>query len=105
MAHGVIFFEIYVFGSVRVAYFFTHSREASSLVDHVYDATLALYHPSFQIKVWDIVHNFVTGYGEKGECHSMPHILFKVTHGLISLFKNAHVLFLVSLFWIIFFDF
>ena len=30
---GIFFFEIYVFGSVRVAHFFTHSREAPSLED------------------------------------------------------------------------
>ena len=66
LAHGNILFERYVFESLRDAHFFTHSREAPSLVDNVYDATLALDHPSFQIKVWDIVHNFVTGYGGKG---------------------------------------
>ena len=33
LAHGNILFERYVFESVRVAYFFTHSREAPSLKD------------------------------------------------------------------------
>ncbi len=48
LAHGNIFFEIYVFGSVRVAYFFTRSREASSMVGRLYYKHLLVVNPWFE---------------------------------------------------------
>ena len=41
LAHENILFEICVFGSVRVAHFFTHSHEASSLVGRLSDTGLS----------------------------------------------------------------
>ena len=51
LAHGDILFERSVFGSVRVALFFTHSLEAPSLEDRVQDTTVARIFPRFLIKL------------------------------------------------------
>ncbi len=67
LAHGNILFEICVFGSVRVAHFFTHSREAPGLVGRLNDVTLARVHPVFQIKIWEMFYFVVTGCGGIGE--------------------------------------
>jgi len=74
---------------VSVAHFFTHSREAPSLMDRVQDRVLALLLLKFQIKIWDIIDFFVTGYDGKGARASTRHTLLKVIHALISIFKMS----------------
>jgi hypothetical protein len=76
---------------VRAALFFTHSREAPSLVGHAYDTGLASRLRSAQMKLWDMFYNFVTGYGGSGGCLAVLHTLLEVTHDFISQFKNVHV--------------
>ncbi len=61
LAHGNILFERYVFESLRVAHFFTHSHEAPSLVGPLNDAALARVNPVFQIKIWEMFYFVVTG--------------------------------------------
>ena len=78
-AHGNILFERYVFESVRVAYFFTHSREASSLLGRSYYAALNRVQPVFRIKVWDIPCVFICGCDGKGGNPKEPDTLLKVT--------------------------
>jgi hypothetical protein len=51
LAHGNILFERYVLESLRVAHFFTHSREASSLEDRAQDTILAAVRRLFLIKL------------------------------------------------------
>ena len=82
LAHGNILFERYVFESLRVVLFFTHSREAPSLVGRLSDTGLPARLRSAQIKLWDTVFDFVMGYVEKGKWTSGDHTLFKVTHAL-----------------------
>ena len=84
-----IYFERFVWASVSVAHFFTHSREAPSLMDRVQDKVLALLLLKFQIKIWDIIDFFVTGYDGKGARASTRHTLLKVIHALISIFKMS----------------
>ena len=93
LAHGNILFERYVFESLRDAHFFTHSREAPSLKDRVQDTNLAAYCGNILIKFLDTLYMFVTGSNGKRACDSMRHTLFKVTYGLIILFKHISVFF------------
>ena len=79
LAHGHIFFEIYVFRSVRVELFFTHSREASSLFGRSYYAALASVRPLFIMKLWDIPCVFICGCDGKGGNPKEPDTLLKVT--------------------------
>ena len=57
--------------------FFSHSREAPSLVGRVYDTGLASRLRSAQMKLWDMFHNFVTGYGGSGDMEIRPSHTFK----------------------------
>ena len=91
MAHGDKLFERYVCVSVRVAHFFTHSREAPSLMDGVQCTDLAAGCGRFSTKLWEIYYIFFTGYVGKGKWTSVDHALLKVTQLFILVFKNFHV--------------
>jgi len=78
LAHGNILFAIYVFESVRVAYFFTHSRKAPSLKDRVQDTDLAAGCRQVLIKFWDIPCVFICGCDGKGGNPKEPDRLLKV---------------------------
>jgi len=87
-------FERYDCVSVRVAHFFTHSREAPSLVDQVQYTNLARGCRQVVTKLWDIYYILFMGYDGRGGCAIMRHTLLQVTHRLISKFKYVHFYFL-----------
>ena len=89
LVHEGIFFERFVCASVSVPHFFTHSREAPSLIDRVQDRVLALLLLKFQIKLWDILDFFVTGYDGKGARASTRHTLSNLTLAFFSIFKMS----------------
>jgi len=80
--------------SVRVAHFFTHFREAPSLVDQVQYTDLARGCRQVVTKLWDIYYFLFMGYDGRGGCAIMRHTLLQVTHRSISKFKYVHLYFL-----------
>ena len=80
MDHEDILIESYVCESVRVAHFFTHSREAPSLVDRLQYTDLAPGCRQVVRKIWDVINNSFTGHGGKeGEWTSVDHTLLNAT--------------------------